>query len=85
MFHLSFIHVLIVSLNFVRCCAVVFLFVLRNVPVSGWRVSEMSENGLRMACDLRLCLHIGLFCSFSPKRKYRNDYFEIVIRNFTSR
>ena len=53
--------------------------------MSGWRVSEMSENGLRMACDLRLCLHIGLFCSFSPKRKYRNDYFEIVIRNFTSR
>ena len=24
MFHLSFIHVLIVSLNLVRCCAVVF-------------------------------------------------------------
>ena len=48
-------------------------------------MSEMSENGLRMACDLRLCLHIGLFCSFSPKRKYINDYFEIVIRNFTSR
>ena len=34
MFHLSFIHVLIVSLNFVRCCAVVF-FVLRTVRVSG--------------------------------------------------
>ena len=36
--------------------------------VSEWRVNEMSENGLSMACDLRLFLHINIVYS-RPKRK----------------
>ena len=43
-------------------------FLSRNM--SEWRANEMSENGLKMACDLRLCLHINIVHS---RRNQRQD------------
>ena len=43
-------------------------FLSRNM--SEWRANEMSENGLNMACDLRLCLHINIVHS---RRNQRQD------------
>ena len=37
--------------------------------VSEWRVNEMSENGLSMACDLRLFLHINIVYSRRKERQ----------------
>ena len=49
-----------------------------------WRVSEMSENALGVACDLRLFLHINSHCLCPPKREYTKDLSIIVrqTRNF---
>ena len=54
-FHWSFIHALIVRDNFARCYGAFFFFgrLLER------RVNEIAENGLSMACDLRLCLNIN--------------------------
>ena len=43
-------------------------FLSRNI--SEWRANEMSENGLKMACGLRLCLHINIVHS---RRNQRQD------------
>lgn len=52
---ISFIHALIVSDNFARCYGAFFFFgrLLER------RVNEIAENGLSMACDLRLCLNVN--------------------------
>ena len=55
-YHGSFIHVLIVSHIFARWLYMQLFFLSRTV--SEWRVNEMFDNALSMACNLRLCLHI---------------------------
>ena len=45
----------------------------RSWTVSEWSVNEMSENGLSMACDLRLC---SLFLLAEKKERIRFvEYF----------
>ena len=49
-------------------CYAGFFFLSRTAG-SEWRVNKMSGNGLGMACDLCLCLHINEHIFYQSRRK----------------